>query len=87
MIERVIRTPKDQCVHRHRFETLQHASQVISDWISFYNNGDRHRRSCCARRAGWTSVIQIQANRGRRVSPGGSCQTEARGFVAAKESE
>lgn len=28
MVERVIRTLKDQCVHRHRFETLQHASRV-----------------------------------------------------------
>ena len=42
MVERVIRTLKDQCVHRHRFETLQHASRVISDWISFYNNGRPH---------------------------------------------
>ena len=40
MVERVIRTLKDQCVHRHRFETLQHASRVIADWIGFYN----HRR-------------------------------------------
>ncbi|MEY2149705.1 integrase core domain-containing protein [Rhodanobacter sp. 115] len=29
-----------QCAHRHRFETQQHASRVISDWIAFYN----HRR-------------------------------------------
>ncbi len=42
MVERVIRTLKDQCVHRHRFETLQHASRVIGDWISFYNNGRPH---------------------------------------------
>ena len=26
-----------QCAHRHRFETLQHASRVIGDWIGFYN--------------------------------------------------
>jgi putative transposase len=37
MIERVIRTLKEQCVHRYRFETLQHASRVIGDWITFYN--------------------------------------------------
>jgi putative transposase len=24
-------------VHRYRFETLQHASRVIVDWIGFYN--------------------------------------------------
>lgn len=43
MVERVIRTLKDQCVHRHRFETLQRASRVISDWISFYNNQRPHQ--------------------------------------------
>lgn len=37
MVERVIRTLKDQCVHRHRFENLQHASRAIGDWISFNN--------------------------------------------------
>ncbi|MGB6242093.1 MAG: integrase core domain-containing protein [Castellaniella sp.] len=29
MVERVIRTLKEQCAHRHRFESLQHASRVI----------------------------------------------------------
>ena len=36
LVERLIRTLKEQCVHRHRLETLQHASRVISDWIDFY---------------------------------------------------
>jgi len=31
LVERVIRTIKEQCVHRQRFETLQHASWVIGD--------------------------------------------------------
>ena len=43
MVERVIRTLKEQCAHRHRFETLQHASRVIGDWISFYNNRRPHQ--------------------------------------------
>jgi putative transposase len=43
MVERVIRTLKDQCVHRHRFTTLQHASRVIGDCINFYNNGRPHQ--------------------------------------------
>lgn len=43
MIERVIRTLKEQCVHRHRFETLQHASRVIGDWIRFYNTRRPHQ--------------------------------------------
>jgi len=28
MVERVIRTLKEQCVHRHRFETLRHATSA-----------------------------------------------------------
>jgi putative transposase len=43
MVERVIRTLKEQCVHRQRFETLQHANRVISDWIGFYNQRRPHQ--------------------------------------------
>ena len=43
MVERVIRTLKEQCAHRHRFETLQHAARVIGDWISFYNHRRPHQ--------------------------------------------
>jgi putative transposase len=43
MIERVIRTLKEQCVHRHRFETQQHASRVNGEWIRFYNNRRPHQ--------------------------------------------
>ncbi|WP_366834326.1 hypothetical protein [Burkholderia sp.] len=34
MVERVVRTIKEQCVRRHRFETLQHASRVSADGFS-----------------------------------------------------
>lgn len=43
MVERVIRTLKEQCVHRHRFESQQHASRVIGDWIQFYNTQRPHQ--------------------------------------------
>jgi len=43
MVERLIRTLKEQCVYRHRFETLQHASRVIGDWIRFYNTRRPHQ--------------------------------------------
>lgn len=43
MVERVIRTLKEQCVHRTRFETLQHASRAIADWIGFYNTQRPHQ--------------------------------------------
>ena len=33
----------DQCVHRQRFETLQHASRVLGDWIGFYNQKRPHQ--------------------------------------------
>jgi len=35
MMDRQIRTLKEQCVHRLRFETLQHSIRVISDWVGF----------------------------------------------------
>ncbi|MDY1547504.1 IS3 family transposase [Luteibacter sahnii] len=43
MVERVIRTLKEQCVHRHRFESLTHAMRTISDWIHFYNHQRPHQ--------------------------------------------
>ena len=43
LVERVIRTLKEQCVHRHRFESLQHATRVIGDWIQFYNHRRPHQ--------------------------------------------
>ena len=43
MVERVIRTLKEQCVHRHRFESIQHAARVIGDWIQFYNTRRPHQ--------------------------------------------
>jgi len=43
MVKRVIRSLKEQCMLRHRFETLQHASRVISNWIAFYNHRRPHQ--------------------------------------------
>ena len=40
LVERVIQTLKEQCIHRQRFDSIQHAVRAIGDWISFYN----HRR-------------------------------------------
>lgn len=37
MLERVIRTLKERCCTRHRFETLQHASHVL-DGLRVYNH-------------------------------------------------
>jgi putative transposase len=43
MAERVIRVLEEQCAHRHRFESLQHASRTIGDWIGFYNTRPPHQ--------------------------------------------
>jgi putative transposase len=43
MVERVIRTLKEQCIHGHRFKSLQHATRTIGDWIHFYNNRRPHQ--------------------------------------------
>ncbi|PAT41765.1 transposase [Vandammella animalimorsus] len=43
MVERLIRTLKEQCVHRHRFESQQHAMRVLDDWIQFYNHRRPHQ--------------------------------------------
>ena len=43
MVERLIRTVKEQCVHRHRFENQRHAMRVLGDWIQFYNNRRPHQ--------------------------------------------
>ncbi len=43
MVERLIRTLKEQCVHRHRFESLQHASRMFGEWVGFYNRRRPHQ--------------------------------------------
>jgi transposase InsO family protein len=43
MVELAIRTLKEQRAHRHRFESLQHASRVSGDWIGFYNHQRPHQ--------------------------------------------
>ncbi len=42
LVERVERALKKQCIQHHRFQTLQHASRVIGDWIQFYNHQPPH---------------------------------------------
>jgi AraC-like DNA-binding protein len=38
MVERVIRTLKEQCIHCQRFDSLQHAGRIIGDRIQYYND-------------------------------------------------
>jgi hypothetical protein len=32
-----------QCVNHQRFESIQHSTHAIGDWISFYNHKRRHQ--------------------------------------------
>jgi putative transposase len=43
MMERLIRSLKEQFVHRQRFESLAYASRVVGDRIQFYNNRRPHQ--------------------------------------------
>lgn len=43
MVEHVIRTLKEQCVHRQRFDSIHHAARAIGDWIGFYNHQRPHQ--------------------------------------------
>jgi putative transposase len=42
LIERAIRTLKEQFVHCRHFKTQHHAMRIIADWFETYN--DRHKR-------------------------------------------
>src|SRR5690606_35126632 len=43
MVEWVICALKQQCAHRHSFETQQDAMRVIGDWVQFYSHGGPHQ--------------------------------------------
>ena len=43
MVERVICTIKEQCIHRQRFDCIQHATCAICACISFYNTRRPHQ--------------------------------------------
>ena len=43
MVGRVIRALKEQCVHHQRFDSIQHATRAVGDWISFDNNRRPHQ--------------------------------------------
>ena len=43
IVERMIRTRKEQCVHRQRVDGIQHAARATKDWVSFYDNRRKHQ--------------------------------------------
>ncbi len=43
LVERFIRSLKEECLWHHRFESLAHAQQVIGHWIRYCNTERRHQ--------------------------------------------
>jgi len=43
MVEHLIRTLKEQCVRRHRFESQRHATRAIGDWTRVYKRRRPHQ--------------------------------------------
>lgn len=77
-VERVIRTLKEQCIHRHRHEGPQHASHMADDWIRLYHHraGAGHEdtrqriRFSVLPCAGTTGSLQLRADAVIRLSNG-----------------
>lgn len=42
IVERFIKTFKEECAWQHTFKTLREAEEVINNWIEFYNTKRRH---------------------------------------------
>ena len=43
LVERFIRSIKEECIWHHRFESLSHAREVIGRWIKYYNTRRPHQ--------------------------------------------
>ena len=43
MVERLIRTIKEQCIWLHRFDSIDEANRVIGQWVEFYNERRPHQ--------------------------------------------
>lgn len=42
VVERFIRTIKEECIWQYHFRTLKELEEVVAKWIKFYNNERRH---------------------------------------------
>ena len=43
LVERLIRSFKEECVWQHRFQTLDEARSVIAKWVDWYNSERPHQ--------------------------------------------
>lgn len=62
VIERFIRTLKEQCLYLHRFETLEEARGLIGEFIARYN------RNWLIERLGYRTPAQARAEAGRKAA-------------------
>ena len=75
MIERFMRTLKEQCLYLHRFQTLAEAQRIIGEFIARYNAEwliERlgHRTPADARAAALAAYSAlVEVGRSRRIGP------------------
>ena len=62
VVERFIRTLKEECLYLHDFETLEEAREVIGAFIERYNNG------WLLQRHGYLTPARARENLGRRAA-------------------
>lgn len=62
LIERFFRSLKEECVWLHNFESFDHASRVIGEWIDWYNTERPHQS------LGYLSPREFRAQEGRLVA-------------------
>jgi putative transposase len=62
LIERFFRTLKEECVWQHQFESFEHARRVITQWITWYNQGRPHQS------LGYLSPARYRAQQGLLVA-------------------
>jgi transposase InsO family protein len=66
VIERFMRTLKEQCVYLHRFQTLEKARRVIAAFIDRYN--DRYNHEWLIERLGYRTPAQARAEEWRATA-------------------
>ncbi len=62
MIERFVRSLKEECVWQHTFQTFEEARQIIRDWVQWYNHGRPHQA------LGYRSPVQFRAQQSTQVA-------------------
>jgi putative transposase len=62
MIERFVRSLKEECVWQHTFQTFEEARRIIRDWVEWYNQERPHQA------LGYRSPVQYRAQQVTQVA-------------------